>query len=269
MAETVTMSQWNPNDYHQHSSQQQKWARDILDRLALAGHEQILDIGCGDGKITAEVARYVPNGFVVGLDSSAEMIEFARQSFPADTLPRLRFEQGDAQQLEFVEQFDWVISFACLHWILDHRPVLAGIHRALRPGGRLLLQFGGQGNAAEMVQVMSEVVARPKWAGYFVGFAFPWRFYGPEDYRPLLQEAGLTATRLELVPKDMTHEGPQGLEGWLRTTWMPYWHRVPAELQQQFLDDIVASYLTVCPTDAEDRLIHLKMVRLEVEATKC
>ena len=67
MAETVTMSQWNPNDYHQHSSQQQKWARDILDRLALAGHEQILDIGCGDGKITAEVARCVPNGFVVGL----------------------------------------------------------------------------------------------------------------------------------------------------------------------------------------------------------
>ena len=148
------MSQWNPNDYHQHSSQQQKWARDILDKLALTGHEQILDIGCGDGKITAEVARCVPNGLAVGLDSSAEMIEFARQSFPADTLPRLRFEQGDARQLEFVEQFDGVISFACLHWILDHRPVLAGIHRALRPSGRLLLQFGGQGNAAEMVQVI-------------------------------------------------------------------------------------------------------------------
>jgi len=70
MAETVTMSQWNPTDYHQHSSQQQKWARDILDRLALTGQEQILDIGCGDGKITAEVARHVPNGLVVGLDSS-------------------------------------------------------------------------------------------------------------------------------------------------------------------------------------------------------
>jgi trans-aconitate methyltransferase len=58
MAETVTMSQWNPNDYHQHSSQLQKWARDILAKLALTGHEQILDIGCGDGKVTAEVARY-------------------------------------------------------------------------------------------------------------------------------------------------------------------------------------------------------------------
>ena len=66
----------------------------------------------------------------------------------------------------------------------------------------------------------------------------------------------------------MTHEGPQGLEGWLRTTWMPYWHRVPAELQQQFLEDIVDNYVTICPMDTEDGLIHLKMVRLEVEATK-
>lgn len=119
-----------------------------------------------------------------------------------------------------------------------------------------------------MVPVISELIARPNWAGCFVGFAFPWRFYGPGDYRPLLQEAGLTVTRLELVPKDMTHEGPQGLEGWLRTTWMPYWQRVPAEFQPQFLDEIVASYLTVCPRDTEDPLVHLKMVRLEVEATK-
>jgi trans-aconitate methyltransferase len=262
------MSQWNPNDYHQHSSQQQKWAREILARLALTGGEQVLDIGCGDGKITAEVARCLPNGLVVGLDSSAEMIEFARQSFSTDRLPQLRFEQGDARRLEFVEQFDWVVSFACLHWVLDHRPVLTGIHRALRRGGRLLLQFGGRGNAAQMVQVMSEVTARPIWADYFVGFTFPWRFHGPEEYLPLLQETGLAVTRLELVPKDMTHEGPQGLEGWLRTTWMPYWQRVPAEFQQQFLDDVVGSYLTTCPVDTKDRLIHLKMARLEVEARK-
>ncbi len=83
---------------------------------------------------------------VVGLDSSAEMIDFARQSFPTEALPQLRFEQGDARQLGFVEQCDWVISFACLHWVLDHRSVLTGIRRALRPGGQLLLQFGGRGN---------------------------------------------------------------------------------------------------------------------------
>jgi trans-aconitate 2-methyltransferase len=142
LMEELTMNQWNPNDYQQHSSQQQKWAREVLTRLALKGNERILDIGCGDGKITAEVARHVPNGLVVGLDASAEMIEFARKEFPVKEIGNLRFEQGNAESLDFHEQFDWVISFACLHWVIDHRPVLAGIRRALGPGGRIMLQFG-------------------------------------------------------------------------------------------------------------------------------
>ena len=146
------MNQWNPNDYQQHSSQQQKWAKEVLPRLHLKGNERILDIGCGDGKITAEVARHVPQGSVVGLDASAEMIDFADKQY--STISNLRFEQGDAQSLAFDGQFDWVISFACLHWVIDHRPVLRGICRALRPGGRILLQFGGKGNAAEVVRVV-------------------------------------------------------------------------------------------------------------------
>jgi trans-aconitate methyltransferase len=258
------MNQWNPNDYQQNSSQQQKWATEVLPRLHLKGNERILDIGCGDGKITAEVARHVPQGSVVGLDASAEMIDFADKQY--STISNLRFEQGDAQSLGFHEQFDWAISFACLHWVIDHRPVLRGICRALRPGGRILLQFGGKGNAAEVIRVASEVIARPQWADYFTDFSFPWGFYSPDEYRPWLEEAGFTVTHLALVPKDMTHEGRRGLEGWMRTTWMPYWHRVPTELQQQFFDEIVDEYLKTHPMEANG-LAHLSMVRLEVEAT--
>jgi len=259
------MNQWNPNDYQQNSSQQQKWATEVLPRLHLKGNERILDIGCGDGKITAEVARHVPQGSVVGLDASAEMIDFADKQY--STISNLRFEQGNAQSLGFHEQFDWAISFACLHWVIDHRPVLRGICRALRPGGRILLQFGGKGNAAEVIRVASEVIARPQWADYFTDFSFPWGFYSPDEYRPWLEEAGFTVTHLALVPKDMTHEGRRGLEGWMRTTWMPYWHRVPTELQQQFFDEIVDDYLETHSMDAEGR-VHLSMVRLEVEAVK-
>jgi trans-aconitate methyltransferase len=190
------MSQWNPDDYHQHSSQQQKWAREILAKLALKGHEHVLDIGCGDGKVTAEVAHFVPHGLVLGVDSSAEMIEFARKEFSTEGHPNLRFQQADARLLDFHEQFDWVISFACLHWVIDHRTVLAGIRRALRPGGRVMLQFGGKENADEATQVVSEVIAKPRWADYFVGFTFPWGFYGPEEYRPWLEEASLRSTVL-------------------------------------------------------------------------
>ncbi len=261
------MTQWNPNDYHQHSSQQQRWASEVLATLALKGHERILDIGCGDGKITAEVARHVPQGSVVGLDASAEMIEFARKEFPAEAFGNLRFQQGSAQSLDFQEQFDWVISFACLHWVIDHRAVLTGIRRALRPGGRVLLQFGGKGNAVAVAQVVFEVIARPRWADYFVGMTFPWGFYNPDEYGRWLREAGFVALRLELIPKDMTQEGRKGLEGWLRTTWMPYWQRVPADLQQQFFDEIVEGYVKSHPIDSKG-LVHVPMVRLQVEAIK-
>ena len=72
---------------------------------------------------------------------------------------------------------------------------------------------------------------------------------------------------MELIPKDMTQEGRKGLEGWLRTTWMPYWQRVPADLQQQFFDEIVEGYMESHPIDSEG-LIHVPMVRLQVEAIK-
>ena len=261
------MSAWNPEDYHRHSSQQQKWAQDILARLSLREHERVLDIGCGDGKVTAEIARLAPRGFVLGLDAATEMIEFARRNFPPEDFPNLRFEIGDAKSLRFENEFDCVVSFACLHWVIDHRPVLAGIRRALVPGGKILLQFGGKGNAARVVEAVSNVTTRPKWAPYFSGFQFPWGFYGPDEYRPWLEEAGFTATRVVLVPKDMVHPGREGLEGWFRTTWMPYVQRLPEALQQDFLIESVDEYLRENPAD-RDGLVHLAMTRLEVEAIK-
>lgn len=261
------MTNWNPQDYHQHSSQQHQWANQVLARLSLQGDEAILDIGCGDGKITAQIAQAASRGRVVGIDASADMIAFARQTFPAATCSNLRFQQGDARSLPFAAEFDLVLSFACLHWVLDHRPVLAGIQRALRSGGRVLLQCEGKGNAAEVVQTMIRIIRRPQWASYFAGVAFPWGFYSPEEYRPWLASAGLRAVRVELVPKDMIHHGPAELAGWLRTTWMPYVQRVPPELQQTFLDEVVAAYLNTHPADAQGN-VHLNMVRLEVEAAK-
>ncbi len=261
------MPKWNPDHYNRNSAAQEKWASELLAKLRLKGDEQILDIGCGDGKVTAEVARSVPRGKVVGLDSSIEMIDFARKNFPAEAIPQLRFQLGDARALDFHEEFDWVVSFASLHWVIDHRPVLAGIRRALRPGGRVMLQFGGKGNAAEVFQVMSEVIVRPRWAERFVGFESPWGFYNPEEYEPWLHQAGLLPKRLALIPKDMTQEGSQGLTDWLRSTWMPYWERVPADLRQEFFHEVVEGYLNRHPLDAEG-IVHIAMVRLEVEATR-
>src|SRR5512133_3316891 len=137
------MTAWNPSDYAQHSSAQQIWARELIAKLHLAGHERVLDIGCGDGKVTAEIASAVPRGSVVGIDNSTDMIGYAKAAYEAGNL---RFQVADAAALPFQAEFDVIFSNACLHWIYDHKPVLAGIRRSLAPGGRVLLQMGGKGN---------------------------------------------------------------------------------------------------------------------------
>jgi trans-aconitate 2-methyltransferase len=256
------MPTWNADDYSRHSSQQQKWARELIAKLHLRGDEQVLDIGCGDGKVTAELASKLSRGSVVGLDSSPSMIEFARKAFP-----NLSFVVGDASRLQFSEQFDLIFSNATLHWIYDHTPVLAGISRALKPRGRVVVQMGGQGCAADVLAVLDGMMFSPRWQQYFCEFKFRYGFHGPVEYRQWLQRAELQPIRVELIPKDMTHAGREGLAGWFRTTWIPYIQAVPEKDREAFLDELVSRYLERHPLDA-DQTARVKMIRLEYEAVK-
>jgi trans-aconitate 2-methyltransferase len=261
------MYQWDAEEYRASSSNQKKWALELLSKLDLGGSERVLDIGCGDGEITAAIARRVPRGSAVGIDSSRDMIDLAVRHYPSDRWPNVSFLLKDAREIDFNEEFDAVFSNACLHWVVDHRPVLAGIRRCLKPSGRVLLQMGGKGNAVTVLEAIDAVLKMPRWAGYFEGFIFPYAFYGPDDYRHWLASLDFRAKRVELLPKDMVHEGADAFAAWIRTTWLPYTERVPKPLREEFIDDIVAAHARIRPPDA-DGSIHFTMVRLEVEATK-
>lgn len=258
---------WDAAEYARSSSAQQGWALELISKLGLREEESVLDVGCGDGKITAEIARRVPRGSVVGLDSSADMIRLAHSSFPRSAHPNLAFQVGDAGALAFDTAFDVVFSNAALHWVREHRPVLRGISRSLRPGGRALLQMGGRGNAAEIMNAAGGIIRAPAWRQWFEGFQSPWGFYGPEEYAPWCVEAGLTVRRLELLPRRMVQKGADGLAAWVRTTWMPYTERLPEERREPFIREVVSRYLQAHPADAEGN-VAVGMVRLEVEAVR-
>ena len=258
--------QWDADDYETHSSSQQQWARDAIRALKLAGDERVLDIGCGDGKVTAELAAHIPDGSVLGIDSSKTMIEYAHRRFPPTFFPNLQFRWGDATRLTYRHDFDLIVSFASLHWISDHVAVLAGIKRALKPSGRTLLQFGGKGNAALISDVANDLATDRRWKGYFVGFSYPWFFYGVEEYRGFMSRVGLSAERIELIPKDMVHDGKEALKGWLRTVFIPYTGRLPEALRENFVEQIASVYIERQPLD-ENGHVHVQMVRLEVQAT--
>jgi len=259
------MHKWDPADYQKSSSAQYNWAMAIIAGLELNGEERILDIGCGDGRITARLAGLVPNGAVLGIDLSPEMVRFAAGKYASR--PNLSFQVGNASELHFNEQFDLVVSFACLHWVEDHLPVLKGVRESLVPGGRFVMQCGGRGNAARILDLTGEIAASPLWREHFSGFSFPYHFYGPEEYMIWLAEAGLRPHRVELIPKDMVHQGQAGLEGIIRNTWLPYTERLPAHLRDGFVQQIAKRYLERYPLDEEGRA-HVQMMRLEVEAQK-
>jgi trans-aconitate methyltransferase len=244
-----------------------KWAEELIAKLGLEGDEAVLDIGSGDGKATAALARRVPRGEVVGIDSSEAMVARAQTAFPAEGFPRLSFLRADARSLPFEDRFDVAFSNATLHWVGEQQAVLRSVARALKRNGRFLFQMGGRGNASEVIAVVDAMLAEDRWKDFFDGFPFPWSFYGPEEYGAWCADAGFIVRRVELLPKDMRQEGKAGLAGWVRTTWMPYTEQVPAGLREPFISEIVDRYVEAHPLDNRGVVV-VRMVRLEVEAAK-
>ncbi len=258
--------EWDAEDYKEHSCVQYEWAKELISKLNLQGTESLLDIGCGDGKVTSLLASCLPNGHVTGIDSSEDMISTAKRNFPQSKHNNLTFLARDVRSLSFENRFDVVFSNAALHWIKDHVSLLSKIKRSLKKSGRLLFQMGGKGNADEIIAVLDNMLTLDPWKPYFEDFSFPYGFYGPDDYSRWLAEVGLKEKRLELIPKNMRQKGKDRLAGWIRTTWLPYTERLPSELRDGFISEIVDSYINKCPMDGEG-YVHVKMVRLEVEAT--
>jgi len=258
---------WDAAEYARNSSAQREWARELIGKLGLSGRESVLDLGCGDGKVTAEIARLLPGGHVVGVDSSEDMIRLSRAAFPPAGYPNLRFQHGDARALEFRQAFDLVFSNATLHWVKDHGPVLKGAAASLLPSGRILFQMGGRGNGAEIFKVAGVMTASTEWGRYFIGFEFPWGFYGPEEYTPWCAAAGMKVLRIELLPRTMLQKGVEGLAGWIRTTWMPYTERVPADRRDAFVQEASERYVKAHPADDRGN-VAVRMVRLEIDAVR-
>ena len=160
-----------------------------------------------------------------------------------------------------------IFSNAALHWIVNQKAVLQGVQRSLKTGGRVLFQMAGKGNAQVVLGILDDLLAEESWKEFFKCFAFPYGFFSAEEYAAFLFEAGLKPLRVELFSKDMKHAGEKGLAGWIRTTWLPYTERLPFEKRDKFVKEIVKRYIKNHPIDA-DGIVHLGMIRLEVEACK-
>jgi trans-aconitate methyltransferase len=303
------IAEWNAADYAANSAVQQTWARELIAQLQLRGDERVLDVGCGDGKVTAELARAVPKGSVTGIDASPEMIRFARKTFSPGKHPNLGFQVMDAREINFADLpapsphqreeragarrssvsnsnprsptlsplgrgegeeeawFDVVFSSSALHWVDDHRAFLRGAASVLRPGGHLVVSCGGRGNAHDVFVALRPEMRLKRWREFFRKLEKPYFFYSPADYEKWLPRFGFKSRGVKLSPKDAVYHGRDGFAAWLRTTWLPYTQRVPENLREEFIAAVKDRYVAKHPPDTDGR-VHVRMVRLEIDAVK-
>jgi trans-aconitate 2-methyltransferase len=263
----VQPAKWNAADYAANSVVQQTWARELIAKLKLRGDEHILDVGCGDGKVTAEIANAVPHGSATGVDASPQMISFAQKTFPAKKFPNLVFNVMDARKIKFDRQFDLFFSNAALHWVDDHQAILRGMAAVLKPGGRLIVSCGGKDNAQDVFVALRPEMRLKRWREFFRRIPKPYFFYSRADYERWLPKFGFKINTLKLAPKDATYAGADGFAAWLRTTWLPYVQRVPEDQREEFIAAVTQRYVAKHPPDAAGQ-VHVRMVRLEIDAVK-
>ena len=195
------MTEWDACGYARISALQQAMATEVLALLKLNGSERVLDVGCGNGKVTAEIASRVPAGTVLGVDSSADMIASARHQFGPELRPNLSFEVAEARQLLFRHEFDLVVSFNALHWVSEQEQALRSIRSALKSSGTAQLRLVPAGQRKSLENVIEETRLSSRWASYYRGFSDPYLHLTPEQYRALAEQNGFHVERIHTEDK--------------------------------------------------------------------
>jgi trans-aconitate 2-methyltransferase len=245
----VVGTPWDARTYDRTSEPQQAWASEVLARLAGIAHDAtVLDVGCGTGRITEALLAIVPRGRVRAIDASAEMVALARGRLGS----RAEVWCQDVLDLDLDEPVDALVSTATLHWVTDHDRLWARLARAVRPGGLLEVQCGGEGNI-ERVRRAIDAVARDL-APELLGWS-PWVFAGPQETERRLSEAGFTAIRCWLEDRETC---PQDVDAFVRTSILAaHLARLPEDRREQFAAAVVAE---VC--------LPLDYVRLNASAVR-
>ena len=248
---------WNADAYHRVSGPQVAMAGAVLDRLELEGGETVLDAGCGSGRVTRLLLDRLTRGRVIAVDASPDMVARARAELRDE--PRADVREADLAQLRLApgEQVDAVFSNATFHWAPDHDALFAALAGALRPGGRLSAQCGGEGNVAGVHAAALQAAADSGLGHRFAGWPRPWNCAGPGTTEARLRAAGFEAVHCWLQAWPVTPDEPRA---YLETVCLgPHLERLAGNEHDRFLDAVMARL-------GESPL--LDYVRLNIVATR-
>jgi len=228
--------QFDVKKYERFSTHHKGWAKRLSVELSLKGNERILDLGCGDGALTAQLAALVPKGTVVGIDASRRMIETAR----AHQSSNLSFVVRDINDLDDTEAYEVIFSTATLHWVHDHHALIEKVYRALAPEGALRFNFGGDGNCIHFHKIVREAMARPEYAPYFAAFSWPWFMPSVESYLGFMSEHPFQEARVWGENAERYFATEELLTNWVdQPSLVPFMGGIDPADRQQFREYVL------------------------------
>jgi len=229
--------EFDADKYIKASSHQRQWGNKLIQQLNLKGHERILDLGCGDGELTAHLAELVPDGSVIGIDASKNMITSAQNNHKAENI---EFQLMDINDMDFHEEFDVIFSNAALHWIKDHNELLANARKSLRKEGVLLFNFAADGNCTNFLKVIKRAIVEKKYQSYFRDFDWPWYMPTENEYRKILNLANFSETSVFTENADRYFSNSEEMIKWLdQPSLVPFLKFVEIHDKRAFRDYVI------------------------------
>lgn len=222
--------------YEKASTHQKEWGAKLIAELGLQGTERVLDLGCGDGALTAKIAALLPHGEALGIDASQGMIDVAKQKQAGN----LQFRLMDINALDFADEFDVVFSNATLHWVKDHPRLLQNVRHALRAGGILRFDFAGDGNCSHFFTVVREAIALDQFLPYFSDFQWPWYMPSVSQYESIVAQSGFREVRVWGENADRFFPDTEAMIRWIdQPSLVPFLARVAVQDKAPFREFVV------------------------------
>ena len=258
----VKTPDWNAEKYAKDSSPQFLAAMKVLSHIKFKETDNVLDIGCGNGKVTWEVAKRVPSGTVIGIDPSVSMISYATNHYT--DLSNLYFEQANIAHYSSEHKFNYALSFASFAWVKEQQEALMNIANALQPSGRFVAGIADEDSP--YLRARYDIMKDDKWASYFAHYEIPYYPLNENKIRELCKNAGLTPIVVDKRTSPYSFANREGFIKFMRAIPVQI-DKIPEDRQEEFLNDIITKYIVDVP-EKEDGTIELILSGIFVVAQK-
>jgi trans-aconitate methyltransferase len=229
--------EFDAEKYKAASAHQKEWGKKLISGLNLTGSERVLDLGCGDGGITAQLAEIIPDGMVVGIDASQSMIESAQKNYKVENM---RFDLMDINAIDFDNEFDIVFSNATLHWVRDHNKLLANVYKSLKADGISRFNFAADGNCSNFFEVIRQTMAEKRYAEYFGDFDWPWYMPAIDEYEKIVTHSGFAEVKVWGENADRYFADAETMTKWVdQPSLVPFLKCVGQKDKRLFRDTVV------------------------------